>query len=295
MRKALLVVALVAGATTIGTVPASAGPVLCNGKVATFVGDDTDENFVDRVGRDDVIVMRGGNDIVNAGLGNDTICAGTGDDTVFGGLGADTFVAEPTPDGADRYLGAEDGFRDTVTYAARAGAVTITLAGTDTDGVRDDGAPGEGDDVVDVENAAGGGGGDTITGDPGGQHELIGNGGDDAITAVSNDELDGGPGDDRLYAALSTAVVYLYGGDGDDTLTGGPRSDSLYGQAGADALHGRNGTDILIGGSGRDLMRAGEGDDYVDGRDGSGGDSLSGEVGFDTCPADPGDVKNCER
>lgn len=88
-----------------------------------------------------------------------------------------------------------------------------------------------------IENAIGGSGHDTITGNSA-ANQLYGGDG--------NDTLDGQSGSDMLY-----------GGLGDDTLFGGFNADVLYGETGNDTLVGNNGHDILYGGGGHDVLQGG--------------------------------------
>jgi serralysin len=87
-----------------------------------------------------------------------------------------------------------------------------------------------------VENAKGGSGADTITGNVVG-NVLAGNGGNDIIR----------------------------GGNGNDTLQGGDADDQLYGEANSDRLRGGIGNDILVGGADADrfVMEAGWGSDTI--------------------------------
>jgi serralysin len=86
-----------------------------------------------------------------------------------------------------------------------------------------------------IENAIGGAGNDTITGNQV-ANVLTGNGGNDN----------------------------LYGGDGGDTLYGGAGNDTLKGGAGADALYGGLDDDTLKGGGGADALDGGAGSDTAD-------------------------------
>ena len=95
---------------------------------------------------------------------------------------------------------------------------------------------------TDIENAIGGSGSDTITGNS------------------LNNTLSGGPGGDTLK-----------GLNGDDTLNG---------DAGADRLYGGLGNDLLLGGADADYLYGEEGNDTLDG--GAGGDILYGGAGIDT-------------
>ncbi len=148
--------------------------------------------------RADVICGLGGNDVIK-GLG--------GNDQLKGGAGSDTFVASTTADGADTIVGGSG--KDTASYAARTGAVAVTL-----DGKANDGATGEGDNVGgDVENVTSGSGADRLSGsalgnrlDSGaGNDALSGLDGDDLLFAgYGNDSLRGGPGTDRCDPGLGT-------------------------------------------------------------------------------------------
>lgn len=137
-------------------------------------------------------------------------------------------------------------------------------------------AVGEGDDV---ENNAGGAGGnppaanasenDTLYGGTG-NDEVYGRRGDDYLAGNDGlDELFGGSGDDSAY-----------GGKGNDVLKGGAGDDLLFGESGQDALYGGKGTDVLDGGSGSDSLYGDSGDDSLSG--GSGSDELEGGSGNDT-------------
>ncbi len=111
-----------------------------------------------------------------------------------------------------------------------------------------------------------------------------------------DDEIQGGAGDDHVYALGGDDVIYggegndsLYGGDGDDTLHGNAGNDSLiggagddviYGGQGRDNLSGHEGDDVIYGGDGDDLIAGGTGDNIMDG--GHGDDTLIGDTGSDT-------------
>ena len=65
--------------------------------------------------------------------------------------------------------------------------------------------------------------------------------------------------------------IWVFGGDGNDTITGSQGADKLHGGAGNDTISGRLGNDYLYGDGGNDSL------------DGGGGnDSLSGGVGDDS-------------
>jgi serralysin len=110
-----------------------------------------------------------------------------------------------------------------------------------------------------IENAIGGSGSDTITGN------------------AQNNSLQGGLGADTIY-----------GGSGNDTVDGGEGGGSyLRGEAGDDLVVGGSGFDDAHGNIGNDTVRGGAGDDWVVG--GQANDSLSGGVGDDFLTGDRGD------
>jgi Ca2+-binding RTX toxin-like protein len=96
---------------------------------------------------------------------------------------------------------------------------------------------------------------------------------------------------------------WIYGGDGNDTLTGGIGDDYLYGGYGDDRLKGGKGDDWLIDGEkyDSDKLFGDEGDDYLDALDYDFKDYLDGGKGYDdTCYFDRYDYKkdnvvNCEN
>ena len=100
--------------------------------------------------------------------------------------------------------------------------------------------------------------------------------GNDTLTGYATDDvLDSGAGND-----------YIYGRDGNDTLSGGEGDDTLVGEAGDDVLDGGVGNDYLYGKAGNDLLQGGEGDDVLYGGDNydsrnDGNDTLDGGVGND--------------
>ncbi|MEM7552640.1 MAG: M10 family metallopeptidase [Cyanobacteria bacterium P01_A01_bin.84] len=109
-----------------------------------------------------------------------------------------------------------------------------------------------------IENAIGGSGNDTITGNDV-ANEISSQAGDDLIYGLS--------GNDILYG--DTGLDTLDGGDGDDSLFGGTGNDILDGQGGNDILIGELGEDTLIGGNGDDILYGNEGKDLLFGGAGS--------------------------
>jgi len=90
----------------------------------------------------------------------------------------------------------------------------------------------------------------------------------------------GNDGNDVFNAGAQTSAVYIYGQDGNDTLTGSAFGDYLDGGVGDDTLVGGDGNDTLFGNTGADIMRGQGGDDTLIEL---GGDSLiDGGTGFDS-------------
>ncbi len=216
---------------------------------------------------DDTINGVGG--VVDGGDGNDTLntgpasqfspddTGGPGDDVLNGSNAyADDFAAEP---GADTYNGGTTplpaqlppgdeftqggdctsfcGATDTMTYPGSA-AVTVTL-----DGVANDGAAGEGDNVKpDIETVRGGSGNDTL---------------DASASATEPKSLYGGPGDDTLTGGAKGDR--LQGGNGSDTVNGGPGADRLIADEFSDSTQpagNQAGNDSYNGGPGDDVFGA---------------------------------------
>ena len=69
--------------------------------------------------------------------------------------------------------------------------------------------------------------------------------------------INGEDGDDTINVNLpaeSHVGVFVYGGDGNDTIAGGAECDHLYGGDGNDSITGGGGRDTLMGGSGSDTL-----------------------------------------
>jgi Ca2+-binding RTX toxin-like protein len=168
------------------------------------------------------------NVVVNGGSGSDALStAGNpiGQPLTFNGNGgADTLHAGPESDTFNGGAGT-----DTATYGDFPGPVNVSA-----DGVANDGASGEADDVgADVEEIDGSAQADTLTAtstpsDDASAVKLVGNGGGDTLNAGSfGTDLEGDGGDDTLV-----------GGTGDDRLD----EQGLAG-LGADDMHGGRGFD----------------------------------------------------
>ncbi|MGL4963132.1 MAG: calcium-binding protein, partial [Inquilinus sp.] len=170
--------------------------------------------------------------------------------------------------GADALQGG-DGI-DTVTYAASAAGITLSLTtGTAT------GGDAEGDTFSGIETIVGSAFADAISGDAG-ANVLDGGAGDDTLSGRGGaDTLQGGAGIDTVSYIASAAGVTVdlaagtaTGGDaegdtliGIESLTGSAFADLLVGDAGANGLDGSAGNDILVGGAGADNLDGGAGTD----------------------------------
>ena len=165
-------------------------------------GDDT----LNGDAGNDVLEGYAGIDTINGGADGDLLAGGTGADILRGDAGIDTLKGES---GADDLGGGDDA--DTVQYSNALSGVRVTLpAGTSpsTGNGANDGA--ENDTVrPDVENVAGSGYGDTLTGN-GGVNKLQGLGGADTLNTADAvaDTADCGDGNDTANAdALDTQIA----------------------------------------------------------------------------------------
>ena len=128
-----------------------------------------------------------------------------------------------------------------------------------------------------IENAIGGSGNDTITGNDTG-NLLKGKWGNDSLSGgAGNDTLYGGLGDDTAYGNADND--YLFGAIGNDFIKGNAGNDTLLGDAGNDTLYGGLGDDSVLGGMDDDYLFGAIGNDTLDG--GSGNDTLDGDAGND--------------
>jgi hypothetical protein len=223
------------------------------------------------------------NDTMYGGAGDDEINASGGADHIEGGDGNDSISSDtyhdPAPDYIDGGAGTDKVDDWSIPDADFNPPISVTM-----DGVANDGRPGEGDNVVNVEKIeshvsgtlAGGAGDDELTvwaNINEGNSTLIGNGGNDKLTAGDyQDTLDGGPGNDVIN-----------GGFGNDVLTGGPGQDTIF----ADATSASCGWYSYT-------CKIPFGNDVVNARDGE-ADTIDCGVGEDRAVVDAIDiVANCE-
>lgn len=279
---------------------------------------------------DDSLTGGAGPDAIDGGAGNDVLSGDADSDTLDGGVGSDSLAGGDGDDtleggaGGDRLAGG--GGSDQVSYAARGGAVTVTVGAAGADG-----QPGEADDVqADVERITGTALADTLIASAGGS-TLIGGDGADVLTGgPGSDVLDAGGGDDRLdggsgadtfvggagkdvvtYATRSAKVTVTIGAGANDgerreaddvqadveQVVGGRGNDSLTGTAGSQTLRGGpgKGKDTLVGGAGRDALYGDAGNDLLRSKDRVNGEIVDGGAGRDRAQVDPRDrVKRVE-
>jgi Ca2+-binding RTX toxin-like protein len=176
----------------------------------------------------------GDNDAITGSPLADTLSGGPGDDVLNGLAGDDTLLESGVDAGcASTILGISSSSRgggrdvlnggagtfDLVDYGRRTEVLAITLCaddaaatgvGTRCASSNDDGASGEGDNVLNVEIVEGGDGDDRIEGSAA-DESLRGNGGDDTlVSGGGNDTLDGGTGRNVLQGGPGAVVCQNY-------------------------------------------------------------------------------------
>jgi hypothetical protein len=242
----------------------------------SYYGWDGPETIDAGPGNDNPIYGGGGNDHLNGGPGSDNLVGGVGDDSVDGGPGDDYLEGIAYPDesntlGTDTYVGG--GGSDRLTYYARSDDLNLSL-----DGVANDGAPGENDNIgADIVSVTGGSGADTFTGNANSNGFSGGEGDDTANGAGGDDNLVGGAGNDTLNGGPGQDV--LGGESGNDTLDGGAGVDRFWGDSigacipgycdtGQDEIHARDGEQETINcGPGTDSAIIDNSDSYIDDAD----------------------------
>jgi Ca2+-binding RTX toxin-like protein len=260
-----------------------------------LAGGPGDDVLTDLDDTPNILTGSEGNDVLSGrgaldgGDGNDTLTGDSSDDVLTGGAGDDTLLGKEGADrldgggGADLMNGGDQ--TDWADYSSHASDVHVDMDSQ----VGDDGSPGEGDTVKNVENLLGGDGNDVLVGNAE-QNTLEGGLGDDVIkpgagfdvvtyedhvTPVHAD-LDGVSGDDGSageHDTLGGDIEWLVGGQGSDVLAGNGANNTLSGGKGDEVLRGLGGQDILNGD---------EGNDALDGGNDSAGDAFRGGAGTDT-------------
>lgn len=229
----------------------------------------------------DEIAGLSGDDELDGGDGNDKVDGGDGADTIRGGAGDDTLKSDPmethSPDVIDGGPG-----RDAITDWMAGDPATAQVPTVTLDGVADDGFPGEGDDVTNME----------------------------IVESYGALRFTGTDGDDIATASEVGNRAELTGRGGNDKLKGTDRDDVIDGGAGADDITAGYGNDAIVGGPGQDKIVAdrdgrcnemhcdlspGSASDTIDAVDGE-VDNVTCGPGTDAVKADAADVvaPDCE-
>lgn len=239
----------------------------------TIVGGKGDD-FLYGANGNDFLTGENGNDYLNGGNDNDILVGGDGTDTLLGGLGNDSLYGGNDDDrllggSGDDYLNGGYG-NDTIVGDDGADNIVgdrgndFLYGGNGNDTI----SGGEGSDYIN-----GGYGDDSLFGDGFGEDTLFGDLGNDYLQSGGGAaKLFGGDGNDTLFGAVGSNI--LNGGNGDDdlfagsssTLIGGDGNDTLTGYVGSNILNGGNGNDILFSNS-NNTLTGGAGNDTFGGFD----------------------------
>jgi Ca2+-binding RTX toxin-like protein len=208
-------------------------------------GDDGANRLVSS-GQRDVLDGRGGNDRLEGGQQDDVLIGGPGADSLYGGDGFDVLAAADTATAgqANHYDGGA-GDADVLTYQ---GGLIDWLRREHIDDLIRSKAASQAEvsgpvrvlaDQGVVERLSADGRSVVATDSFTGIETVVGSNGNDELHAGSRGTnplhtLDGGPGNDVLYAEQSDAR--LQGGDGDDRIVGGTGGFSAFGGQGFNTL-----------------------------------------------------------
>ncbi|WP_138500283.1 beta strand repeat-containing protein [Nostoc sp. PA-18-2419] len=244
-----------------------------NKNTVTFLNDlNNNVNGFDN--SNDVINGQGGDDIIDGKTGNDLLRGGAGNDILNGGAGNDTL---------------------------NGGAGNDTLnGGTGDDYLNNNySKDSEGDDLL-----FGGDGNDSLFASGTADYDryfitisdyifdnntLNGGAGDDDLFAeisIGDNLLSGGDGNDYLSAKISTGNNLLSGGNGNDTLSASRYYyfSTYFDTSGSNTLNGGADDDFLdvSSSTGNNLLDGGDGNDFLSARDSAGNNLLDGGDGNDT-------------
>ncbi|MBE9263328.1 M10 family metallopeptidase C-terminal domain-containing protein [Microcystis sp. LEGE 00066] len=187
---------------------------------------------------DDYIYGEDGNDVLNGGVGNDNIYGGNGNDLLNGDSGDDNFTGDEGNNDTINGGAGSDNYAADYSYGSSGLTMTYDTAGSGTITVGT-----ETDTFTSIESFNGFKGTDY------------------------NDVIFGGTAVGYGY------YEYLYGREGNDTISGNAGSDIIYGENGNDVLNGGADNDQLYGGNGNDTLQgtnSGTGEsDYLVGGSGS--------------------------
>lgn len=205
-----------------------------------------------------------GTDRVTTGANIDSIWLGDGPSHVSAGPGDDWVLATAVPNGPDT-IDLGEGEHDIASFYLRQTGLSYTA-----DDLANDGAPGEGDAVLNAEVFAGGHGDDRLMGDADGDYLVGGGGADQLIGGEGNDWLFGetGGGSGLNHVDGLSLNVFRYDYEKMRNLRIAPGGDSAWGGPGSDRLHLDGGDDRGLGGPGGDLIRGSTGEDRLFGQPG---------------------------
>jgi hypothetical protein len=200
----------------------------CNNVIVNVVGTPASDDITGTASNESILAL-GGNDVINGGPGQDTICAGDGNDT----------IAEGEDGTADTWFGGTG--TDLVHFPATgSNGATIDL---NTGGLAQSSVSAGDTNLLGlIENAQGGAGADTLTGNGGpntltgglGGDTLVGNGGVDLLVGDFQNQPSGGP--DSIFARDGLADVVDCGPATDTAQTDRLSLDSVTACESVDAL-----------------------------------------------------------
>ena len=237
-----------------------------NNEIETGGGDD----HVTTGGGDDTIHTGDGDDVVHAGGGDDTIVGGQGGGNDFydGGIGVNTVEYPSATNSITVDLNEIDRSGDPIIGGALGDVLATAALPADTPVGYAQGADIGIDVLINVQNATGGSGDDTIIGnsfnnilDGGlGDDTMIGGLGDDMYVVDSiNDAVveNVGEGTDMVDASIH----YRLGANFENLMLLGSADLQGYGNELANTLTGNDGSNVLDGGAGADTLQGGLGND----------------------------------
>jgi trimeric autotransporter adhesin len=294
-----------------------------NNQINTGDGDNEIEtgngnNDITTGSGNDHVTTGGGADTIHTGDGNDVVQAGGGDDTIVGGQGG----------GNDFYDGGIGA--NTVEYPSATNSITVDLNEIDRSGDLIGGALGavlataalpantpvgyaQGADIgidvlLNIQNATGGSGNDTIngngfnnildggigadslTGGAGNDTHVVDNAGD-VVTEALNEgtdtvqsSIDYTLGANLENLTLTGAAINGTGNADANVITGNGAANLLIGLAGNDTLDGGAGADVMLGGFGNDTYFADSTSDAIGENANEGTDTVDATANFRLAP-----------